>query len=64
MDPKEKQKLMVLSGILGIAAVLFYYNLLLRPQFAKFIAMNREFQALKARVRSAETLTSITGGSI
>ena len=56
MDPKEKQKLMVLFGIFGVAAVLFYFNLLLKPQFARFIAMNREFHAVKTRVRNTEAL--------
>ena len=56
MDPKEKQKLYVLFGIFGIAAIIVYYNLLLKPQFLSFIANNREFQAIKTRVRAAETL--------
>ena len=56
MDLKEKQKLMVLFAIFGVAALLLYYSLLLRPQFRKFIAVNRDFQAVKARVRSAEAL--------
>ncbi len=56
MDPKEKQKMMVLFAIFGIAALVLYYNFLLRPQFRKFITVNRDFQAVKARVRSAEAL--------
>jgi len=56
MDPKEKQKMMVLFAIFGIVAIVLYFNLLLRPQFKKFIAANRDFQAVKARVRSADAL--------
>ena len=56
MDPKEKQNMMVLFAIFGIAALVLYYNFLLRPQFRKFITVNRDFQAVKARVRSAEAL--------
>lgn len=56
MDPKEKQKLLILFGIIGVAAFVVYYNLLLRPQFATFIVSNREFHAVKRRVRSARAL--------
>ena len=56
MDPKEKQKLYVLFGIFAIAGIMFYYNLLLKPQFAKFLVINREFGVIKARLKSAETL--------
>lgn len=56
MDPKEKQKLYILFGIFGIALLIVYYNLLLKPQFSGFITMNREFLALKNRVRNAEIL--------
>ncbi len=56
MDPKEKQKLYVLFGIFGIAAIIFYHNLLLKPQFSGFLAANREFGIVKMRLRSAEAL--------
>jgi Tfp pilus assembly protein PilO len=56
MDIKEKQKLFLLFGIFGIAAVILYYNLLLKVQFSKFLAMNKEFQIVKARVKTAEEL--------
>jgi len=56
VDPKEKQKLMVLFVVFAVVALVLYFNLLLRPQFRKFIAVNREFQAVKARVGSAEAL--------
>lgn len=56
MDPKEKQKLYVLFGIFGIAAIIFYYNLLLKPQASGFLAANREFGIVKMRLRSAEAL--------
>ncbi|MBU1007249.1 MAG: type 4a pilus biogenesis protein PilO [Candidatus Omnitrophica bacterium] len=56
MDPKEKQKLMVLFAIFGIVGLMVYYNLLLKPQFAKFIVANREFYEVRARVRNADIL--------
>jgi Tfp pilus assembly protein PilO len=56
MDPKEKQKLMVLFGIFGLAAMLMFYNLLLKPQVSGFSMRNREYKAIKARVKSAEAL--------
>ena len=56
MDSKEKQKIMVLFGIFGFAALMLYFNLLLKPQFSKFVAMNRSFQNVKAQVRGAEAL--------
>jgi Tfp pilus assembly protein PilO len=58
MDIKEKQKVYILFGIFGIAALILYYNLLLKVQFSKFIAMNREFQTTKSRVKGAEALIS------
>lgn len=54
--PNEKQKLVALFIIVGIALVAFYFNLFLRPQFAKFIVNNREFQVIKRRVAGAEAL--------
>lgn len=56
MDPKEKQKLMVLFGIFGVVALVMFYNLLLKPQLAGFSVKNREYQAIKARVQAAEAL--------
>lgn len=56
MDLKEKQKLYVLFGIFGIAAILFNYSILLKPQFLRFIAYNRDFYAIKKRVGNAEAL--------
>ncbi len=56
MDNKEKQKRYILFGIFGIAALLVYYNLLLRPQFAGFIVHNREFNAVRLRVKSAKAM--------
>lgn len=56
MDPKEKQKLMVLFGIFGLAAILMYYNLLLKPQVSGFSMRNREYKTIRARVKSAEAL--------
>ncbi|MBU4312484.1 MAG: type 4a pilus biogenesis protein PilO [Candidatus Omnitrophica bacterium] len=62
MDPKEKQKLYVLFGIFAIAGVMFYYNLLLKPQFSKFLVINKEYGAIKARLRSAEVLIANEAG--
>lgn len=56
MDPKEKQKLMILFGIFGVAALVMYYSLLLKPQLTGFGIRNREYQAIKAMVKSAESL--------
>ncbi|MBU4343066.1 MAG: type 4a pilus biogenesis protein PilO [Candidatus Omnitrophica bacterium] len=56
MDIKEKQKLYVLFGIFGVALLMFYFNLLLAPQFRGFIAKNRGFFAVKRSVRAAERL--------
>ncbi len=56
MELKEKQKLYVLLGILGVAGLVFYYNLLLKPQFSRFIVNNREFYAVKKRVAKARGL--------
>ena len=56
MDPKEKQKLYILFGIIGAAVLVVYYNLLLRPLFTAFIANNREFYAIKRSVKSARAL--------
>jgi len=56
MELKEKQKLYILFGIFGIAALVIYYNLLLRPQFRGFIVNNREYCAVRVRVRNAENL--------
>ena len=47
MDVKEKQKLMILCGIFGIAAVMLYYNLLLKPQFLSFRMHNREYFSVR-----------------
>ncbi|MFH1853858.1 MAG: type 4a pilus biogenesis protein PilO [Candidatus Omnitrophota bacterium] len=56
MDPKEKQKLMILFGIFGVAALVMFYSLLLRPQISGLSLRNKEYQAIKARVKSAEAL--------
>lgn len=52
----EKQKLYILYGIFGIAGILFYYQLLLKPQFSGFIAKNREYCAIAERVKKEEKL--------
>lgn len=55
-DVKEKQKIYILAAIFGIAGFMLYYNLLLKPQFSKFIAKNREFKMIKEKVKSGEAL--------
>jgi len=56
MELKEKQKLYVLLGILGLVGLVFYYNLFLKPLFSHFIVNNREFYAVKKRVAKARAL--------
>lgn len=56
MEFKEQQRLYILFGIFGIAILVIYYSCLLRPQFSRFIANNREFRRLRAEVKSAEVL--------
>ena len=56
MDINEKQKLYILFGIFGIVAIMVYYNLLLKPQFSSFIAHNREYYAVRKRVKDAKIL--------
>jgi len=55
MDVKEKQKLILLLCIFGVAALALYYNLLLKPQFLSFTVYNREYVSLKKAVRVAQT---------
>lgn len=56
MDPKEKQKLYILFGIFGLAGLVFTFNLVLKPQFAKLGVMTAEYKKYKASVESAENL--------
>jgi type IV pilus assembly protein PilO len=56
MDSKEKQKIYILAAIFGIAGLMLYYNLLLKPQFSSFIARNKEFRVVKERVKTGEAL--------
>ena len=56
MDINEKQKLYILFGIFGLVAIMVYYSLLLRPQFLRFIVNNREFYAVRARVKDSRLL--------
>ena len=55
-DISEKQKIYILAAILSVAGLILYYNLLLRPQFSGFMARNKEFSVVKARVKSGEAL--------
>lgn len=61
-DITEKQKLYILFAIFGIAGLISYYNLLLKPQFSGFIARNREFYTVRARVRAEEALIANEAG--
>jgi len=56
IDPKEKQKVYVLIAIFGIAGLMLYYNLLLKPQFAGFAAKNKEFRVTRDKVKSEEIM--------
>ncbi len=56
MDPKEKQKLYILFGIFGLSFLMVYFNLILKPQFSSFVVANRDYNAVKSRVRSANAL--------
>ncbi|MFC1667734.1 type 4a pilus biogenesis protein PilO [Candidatus Omnitrophota bacterium] len=56
MYSKEKQKVFILFGIIGITVLMLYYNFLLRPQFRTFIVNNREFRAVRGRVVGARAL--------
>jgi len=60
MDNKEKQKIYILAAIFGIAGLLLYFNLLLKPQFSGFIARNKEFRVVKERVKAGEALIANT----
>lgn len=55
-DIKEKQKLYILFAIFGIAGLVLYYNLLLKPQFANFMAKNKEFGIIKEKFKSGQAL--------
>jgi len=57
-DIKEKQKIYILAAIFGIAGLVLYSSLLLKPQFAKFIARNKEFGIIKEKVKSGEALVA------
>lgn len=59
---REKQKIYILAAILGAAGLILYYNLLLKPQFSRFIASNKEFRIIKARVKSEEALIANEAG--
>ncbi len=56
MDQKEKQKLYILFGIFGLSFLMIYFNFLLKPQFSSFLVANRDYSAIKSRVRSANAL--------
>lgn len=56
MDIKEKQKLYALIAIFGIAGLLLYFNLLLKPLFSSFVAKNREFRTVRSRVKNEEQM--------
>ena len=58
----EKQKVYVLAAIFGIAGLVFYYTLLLKPQFSGFIARNKDFMKIKDRVTKEEALIANEAG--
>jgi Tfp pilus assembly protein PilO len=55
-DQNEKQKIYVLIAIFGIAGLMLYYNLLLKPQFKGFMTKNKEFRVMRDRVKSEEIM--------
>jgi Tfp pilus assembly protein PilO len=59
---KEKQKMYILIAMFGIAGLVLYYNLLLKPQFSGFIAKNREFRIVRDRVKSEEIMIANEAG--
>ena len=56
MEIKEKQKILILIAIVGVAFLIIYYMLFLKPQFTKFLNKNSEFSTVKKRVDSARKL--------
>ena len=56
MDPKEKQKIYILFAIFGLSFLMIYFNFLLKPQFSSFVVANRDYSAVKSKVRSANVL--------
>jgi len=58
----EKQKLYILIGIFGVAGLALYYQLLLRPQFSGFIASNKEYCAVRDRVKKEQALIANEAG--
>lgn len=58
----EKQKIYILVIIFSIAGLALYYNLLLKPQFLRFTANNKEFSVIKARVNNEEILIANEAG--
>jgi len=58
----EKQKIYILVAIFGIGGLVLYYSLLLKPQFSTFLARNREFKIVRARVKQGEALIANESG--
>jgi Tfp pilus assembly protein PilO len=61
-DNQEKQKLYILIAIFGIAGIVMYYNFLLKPQFAHFISKNKEFQAIRSKVKNGQMMIANEAG--
>jgi Tfp pilus assembly protein PilO len=61
-DLKEKQKIYILAAIFGIAGLVIYYSFLLKPQFSGFIAKNKEFIAVRDRVKNGELMVANEAG--
>ncbi len=55
-DISEKQKIYILAAIFGIAGIMIYYTLLLKPQFSGFTAINKEYSVIRDRVKNGKAL--------
>src|SRR3989338_9767487 len=56
LDPKDRQKLFIVFGIFGLAVLMLFFSAFLKPQFAGFLVMNREYNRFKAEVKNEEAL--------
>lgn len=56
IELKETQKIYILIGIFAAMALVLYYSFLLKPQLSGFISANREYAALKTKVKNEEAL--------
>lgn len=56
LDSKDRQKLFIVFGIFGLAVIILFFSAFLKPQFARFLVMNREYNRFKAEVKNEEAL--------